>query len=52
MEISRVERTRTYALPANILKDVVPLLIVEMRDIPLKEDFVEEKDEELDEEDF
>ena len=52
MEISRVERTRTYALPANILKEVIPTLIEEMRDIPLKEDFKEEKDEELDEEDF
>ncbi|MCD4657148.1 MAG: trypsin-like peptidase domain-containing protein [Planctomycetes bacterium] len=52
MNISRVERTRSYALPADVLKEVVSLLIEEKRDIPTKDKVDEEKKKELVEEDF
>ena len=48
MNISRVERTRSFALPADVLKQVIPKLIEEKRDVtpgekpktdPIEEDF-------------
>ncbi len=52
MNISRVERTRSYALPADVLKEVAKTLIEEKRDIPTKDKVDEEKEKELVEEDF